>query len=42
MPEEFSTIHEIHDEVKLLVRLEGIVKVDNEWILYFLEDFSLG
>jgi tellurite resistance-related uncharacterized protein len=38
--EKLSTIQEIHNEVQLLIGLEGIVKVYDEGTLNLFHDFS--
>jgi hypothetical protein len=35
MPEKLAAIKEVHDEVQLLVCLECVIQVDDEWILNF-------
>jgi len=40
--EKLSTIQEIHNEVQLLVSLEGIVKVYDEGTLNLFHDFSFN
>jgi hypothetical protein len=40
--EEFSSIAEIHDEVELVISLEGIVQIHNEGILDLFEYFSFS
>ena len=42
MPEQLTSIEKIHDEVQLLISLKGIVKVDDKWILYLFENFTLS
>ncbi len=40
MIEKLSTIQKVHNEVQLLVSLEGIVKVNDEGALNLFHDFS--
>lgn len=42
MPEEFTSIKEVHDEIELVVSLEGKVQVNDERVLDLLENFSLS
>ena len=40
--EQFSSIQEVNQEIKLSLSLESIVKSDDVWILYLLKNVSLS
>ena len=42
MVEELTTIQEVHDEVELGWRLEGVVELDDERTVNFLQYVSFG
>jgi hypothetical protein len=41
VPEQLSSVEEVHDEVQLFFSLKGIVQVYDEWILNLFENVSL-
>ena len=41
MEEQFSTVEEISDEVKILCRLEGVMEFDDEGVVDHLHYVSL-
>lgn len=41
MPEEFTAVQEIHDEVEFFLCLESIVKVHDKGVPNFLQDIPL-
>jgi len=42
VPKEFTSIEEIQDKIQLIIRLKGIVKVDDKRILDLFQNFSFG
>jgi hypothetical protein len=40
--EKLAAIEEVHHKVKLSIRLEGVVEVDDKRVLYFLQDEPLS
>jgi hypothetical protein len=40
--EKLSTIEEIKDEIKLIRSLEGIVELNDEWMIDFLKNFTFS
>jgi hypothetical protein len=37
MPEEFSSVKEVHDKVEFIVCLESVVKINDEGVLDLLQ-----
>lgn len=42
MEEKFTAVEEVCDEVQALLRLESVVKLDDEGVRYLLHDISLN
>lgn len=40
--ELITSDHEVHNQVKLVSGLEGIVELNDEWRVHIFQDFSLG
>lgn len=38
--EEFAALHELHDEIEILLGLDDFVDLDYVWMVQLLEDFD--